>query len=130
MERTETKSKPTNSEVGILQVLWTRGPATVREVHDDLNRNREIGYTTVLKLMQIMLEKGLLVRDETARGHVYRPAEPQATAKRNLVGDLMDRAFGGSAHDLIMHALTAKRATAAELADIRNLLDRLESGNE
>lgn len=122
--------KPTNSEVAILQVLWIRGPGTVREVHDELLKVREIGYTTVLKLMQLMLEKGLLVRDELGRGHVYRPAEAQDSAKRNLVGDLMDRAFGGSAHDLVMHALTAKRTTPEELADIRRLLDRLEAGNE
>jgi BlaI family penicillinase repressor len=122
--------KPTNSEIGILQVLWSKGPGTVREVHDELAKKREVGYTTVLKLMQIMLEKGSLIREEQIRGHVYRPAEPQDSAKRNLVGDLMDRAFGGSAHDLIMHALTAKQSTPEELADIRRLLDKLEKNGE
>jgi predicted transcriptional regulator len=80
--------------------------------------------------MQIMLEKGLLLREETVKGHIYCPAEAQESAKRNLVGDLMDRAFGGSAHDLVMHALTAKRSTPEELADIRRLLDKLDKGNE
>lgn len=118
--------KPTNSEVGILQILWTRGPSTVREVRNELAKTKEAGYTTVLKLMQIMLEKGLLLREVEIRGHVYRPAEPQDRSKRNLAGDLMDRAFGGSAHDLVMHALTAKPSTIEEIADIRRLLDRLE----
>jgi len=127
MDEGKRRLKPTNSEIGILQVLWGRGPGTVREVHDELAKTREIGYTTVLKLMQIMLEKGLLTRDEQVRGHVYRPTEAQDSAKRNLAGDLIDRAFGGSAHDLVMHALTAKRSTLQELAEIRQLLDELEA---
>ena len=123
----DIRQKPTNSEVGILRVLWTNGPGTVREVHDELAKTREIGYTTVLKLMQIMLEKGLLVREDLVRGHVYHPFESTESVKRNLAGDLMDLAFGGSAHDLVMHALTAKRSTPEEIADIRRLLDRLEA---
>ncbi len=118
--------KPTNAELGILRVLWKLGPSTVRETHDALSRERELGYTTVLKLMQIMVEKGLLQRVEQGRAHIYRPVATEATAKRDLVGDLMDRAFGGSARELVMHALEAKPASANELAEIRRMLDKME----
>lgn len=119
--------KPTNAELSILQVLWQRGPSTVREVHEELSKSRDTGYTTVLKLMQIMAEKGSLVRDEEERAHVYRPSQSQELSKRGLVGDLMEKAFGGSAQDLVMHALTAKKASSEDLAAIRKLLDELES---
>ncbi len=119
--------KPTNAELSILQVMWQRGPSTVREVHDELCKSREMGYTTVLKLMQIMAEKGILDREEEARAHVYKPSQSQELAKRNLVGDLMDKAFGGSAQELVMHALTSKKASSEDLAAIRKLLDELES---
>jgi len=127
MDDSGGRVKPTNSEVEILQVLWQRGPSTVRDVHDELAKGREIGYTTALKLMQIMVEKNLLVREEQGRAHVYRPAEAKESARRNLVGDLMDKAFGGSARELVMHALTAKRATPGELAEIRRLIEQLEA---
>lgn len=120
-------TKPTNAELGILQVLWQHGPSTVREVHEELSKTREMGYTTVLKLMQIMAEKGLLEREEQNRAHVYRPSRSQESAKRDLVGDLMDKAFGGSAQELVMHALTAKKASSDDLAAIRKLLDELEN---
>lgn len=119
--------KPTNAELAILRVLWDRGPSTVRDAHASLSRDREVGYTTVLKLMQIMTEKGLLERTEQGRAHLYRTAGAEVTAKRDLVGDFMDRAFGGSARDLVMHALAAKPASADELAEIRQLLDDLEA---
>ena len=122
-----SRPKPTNAEIGILSVLWERGPSTVREVHEELSRNRDIGYTTVLKLMQIMAEKGLLDRGDQGRAHVYRPRTSETLAKRDLVGDFMDRAFGGSASDLVLHALAAKPASTTELAEIRALLDRLEA---
>jgi predicted transcriptional regulator len=119
--------KPTNAELAILRVLWEHGPSTVREAHAALSKSRVMGYTTVLKLMQIMTEKGLLERTEQGRAHVYRPVGAEATAKRDLVGDLMERAFGGSARDLVMHALAAKPASAEELAEIRRMLDDLEA---
>lgn len=125
VKRTADK-KPTNAELSILQVLWQRGPSTVREVHDELSKTRDTGYTTVLKIMQIMADKGLLQREEENRAHVYRPTQSPELSKRNLVGDLMDKAFGGSAGELVMHALTAKKASPEELAGIRKLLDELE----
>ena len=123
------KAKPTNAELNILSVLWELGPSTVREVHAKFSEAREVGYTTVLKLMQIMVEKGLLQRVDQGRAHVYRPIENESAAKKDLVGDFMDRAFGGSASDLVMHALTAKPATGEEIAEIRRLLDELEKQN-
>ncbi len=119
--------RPTNAELGILRVLWERGPSSVREAQEALSKGREVGYTTVLKTMQIMVEKGLLVREERGRAHVYRPAALEETAKRDLVGDFMERAFGGSARDLVMHALSAKPASSEDLAEIRTLLDRMEA---
>jgi BlaI family transcriptional regulator, penicillinase repressor len=119
--------KPTNAELSILSALWERGPSTVREVQEALGQEREVGYTTVLKLMQIMTDKGLLQRTEQGRAHLYRPVNAEAAAKRDLVGDLMDRAFGGSARDLVMHALAAKPTSAEELAEIRRMLDDMEA---
>ena len=122
----ENGPRPTNAEFAILGVLWRFGPSSVREVQGAIGR--EVGYTTVLKTMQIMREKGLLAREDRGRAHVYRPVAQEATAKRDLLGDLMDRAFGGSARDLVMHALAAKPASAEELAAIRRMLDELEAG--
>ena len=119
--------KPTNSELAILRVLWERGPSTVRDAHEELSLKREIGYTTVLKLMQIMTDKGLLERTEQGRAHLYKTVGAEADAKQDLVGDFMDRAFGGSARDLVMHALAAKPASKGEIADIRRMLDDLEA---
>src|SRR5579862_8756947 len=104
--------KPTEGELAILQALWQRGPSTVRAVHGHLGGRT--GYTSVLKLMQIMAEKGLLARDERGRSHVYRPAQPEAQTQRRLAGDLIDRAFGGSARKLIAAALSSRRASAEE----------------
>ena len=109
--------RPTDAELAILRVLWERGPATVRQVHEALADTRETGYTTTLKLMQIMADKGLVTRDETARTHVY------AATQRQLVRDLVDRAFGGSAAQLVLRALSAEDATDAELKQIRKLID-------
>lgn len=117
---------PTPAELEILRVLWRSGHATVREVHDRLPRSRRTGYTTVLKLLQIMMEKGLVARDETCRAHIYRARQSENQAQRQIVTDLMDRVFGGAAERLVMHALTARKATPDELAEIRLLLDRLE----
>ena len=121
--------KPTDAELAILRVLWQRGPSTVREVWEQLNPEQGTGYTTVLKIMQIMVEKGLLARDETDRSHVYRAARSEAQTQRQVVGHLLDRLFSGSAPKLVMQALAAKKATPAELAEIRRLLDNMEGGS-
>jgi predicted transcriptional regulator len=118
-------NKPTEAELEILQTLWRRAkPATVREIHDELGGRT--GYTSVLKLMQIMTDKGLLLRDDRERTHVYRPAHPEARTQQRLAADLMNKAFGGSARKLIVAALAGRRATAAELDEIRKLLDGMK----
>jgi predicted transcriptional regulator len=116
---------PTDAELAILTVLWRLGPATVRDVHEALHPTQGTGYTTVLKLMQLMAQKGLLARDESQRSHVYRPATTEAQTQRRLLGDLMERAFSGSAGQLVLRALSVKRASPGELAEIRELLDGL-----
>jgi BlaI family transcriptional regulator, penicillinase repressor len=121
-------SRPTDAELAILRVLWSRGPSTVRQVHEAISRERETGYTTVLKLMQIMTEKGLVERDESERTHVYQARFTQEATQQRLVSDLLDKAFDGSASQLVMRALEAKPASADELAQIRRLLDELEGG--
>src|SRR5512147_1039440 len=108
--------KPTDAEVAILRVLWRRGACTVREVWEQLNPEQETGYTTVLKLMQIMFEKGLVARDERARSHVYEAACSEEQTQRQVLGHLLERLFSGSAPKLVMQALATKRATPAELA--------------
>jgi predicted transcriptional regulator len=118
--------RPTDSELGILCVLWQRGPSTVRQVMDVLNRAQTTGYTTVLKLLQIMTEKGLVRREEDGRQHIYEPAVSEEQTQRQLLGDLLDRAFSGSAQKLVMQALTTKPASAAERAEIRRLLEEME----
>jgi BlaI family penicillinase repressor len=117
--------RPTNAELAILGVLWQRGPSTVREVHDQLRAARSdgVGYTTVLKLLQIMAEKKLVKRDTRARKHVYAVAVSEATTRKQLLSDLVDRAFGGSSLALVLQALSTTRATPAELDQIRRLLD-------
>jgi len=117
--------RPTNAELAILGVLWQRGPSTVREVHDALRaaRSDAVGYTTVLKLLQIMAEKKLVQRDTRARTHVYAAAVSEATTRNQLLSDLVDRAFGGSSLALVLQALSTTRATPAELEQIRRLLD-------
>jgi BlaI family transcriptional regulator, penicillinase repressor len=115
--------QPTPTELEILRVLWRQGPCTVREVHEDLRDQHPVGYTTILKLLQIMVEKGIAVRDESARSHVYRAAISEDRTKRRLVSELVDRAFDGSAADLIVQALSARRVSPDELQQIRELLD-------
>lgn len=119
------RALPTDAELAILGVLWRRGPSTVREVHDALSPTQGTGYTTVLKLMQLMAQKGLVLRDETERSHVYRAASAEAQTQRRLVGELMDKAFAGSAAQLVLRALSVKRASKGELEEIRHLLDEL-----
>jgi BlaI family transcriptional regulator, penicillinase repressor len=119
-------TRPTDAELAILRVLWESGPSTVRHVHEVLNRVHESGYTTVLKTMQIMTEKGLVIRDESERAHVYSAAESEETTQRSLVGDLLTRAFAGSTSQLVMQALSSKRTSQQELNEIRRMLDQLE----
>ena len=118
-----TTPRPTDAELGILRVLWERGPSTVRQVHEALSRERPTAYTTALKLMQIMTEKGLVRRDETDRTHIYHPRLTEEQTQRQLIHDLLDRAFGGSSSKLVMQALATTRASAEDLAEIRRLLD-------
>jgi predicted transcriptional regulator len=120
--------RPTGAELEILQILWSRGPSTVRDVHLQMNQVKPAGYTTVLKLMQIMADKNLVSRNEDQRAHVYQAALPQDTTQRQLVGDLLDRAFGGSARDLVMQALASRPATNEDLDEIRRMLDDYERG--
>lgn len=115
--------RPTDAELAILRVLWQRGASTVRQVHDELQRDRSAAYTTALKLLQIMTEKGLVRRDETDRTHVYQARYSEEQTQRQLVRDLLDRAFGGSASKLVMQALNARRASSDELSEIRRLID-------
>jgi predicted transcriptional regulator len=119
---------PTDAELEILTVIWSKGPSTVREIHETIARRRPAQYTTILKLMQIMAEKGLLHRDCEQRAHVYSAARAQAWTERELAGDLLHRAFSGSAARMLVGALSAKRASKSELAEIRKLIDDYEGG--
>jgi BlaI family penicillinase repressor len=125
-----TTPRPTDAELAILRVLWSRGPSTVRQVHDVLSAERPTAYTTALKMLQIMTEKGLVRRDETDRSHIYHARLSEEHTQRQLVRDLLDRAFGGSASKLVMQALATKRASAEELGEIRKLIESKEAGDE
>jgi predicted transcriptional regulator len=118
--------RPTDAELAILSVLWQRGASTVRDVHEELSRSQATGYTTVLKLLQIMTEKGLVVRDESQRAHIYEARHSEQRTQRQLLGDLLDRAFGGSPAKLVLQALSGRKTSAEELSAIRELLDQLE----
>ena len=122
--------KPTNAELEILTVLWSIGPATVREVYEAINRRRPAQYSTTLKFMQIMANKGLLRRDEKQRAHVYEAVKSQAWTQRQLAGDLLERAFGGSPKALLVGALSARKATKEELAELLKLLDEYKRGQK
>ena len=117
------KPLPTDAELAILTVLWRRGPSTVRDVFEDIHKDSSTGYTTVLKLLQIMMQKGLVKRNEAERSHIYRAAVTEEQTQNRLVVDLLNRAFGGSAPQLVLRALSAKPASEAELSEIRALLD-------
>jgi BlaI family penicillinase repressor len=129
MPRT-TGPLPTASELAILQVIWERGPSTVREVYHALAGEREIGYSTVLKFMQIMTDKGTLVRDENVRPQVYRASQSQRGMQRGIIRDLVARAFGGSSASLVLQALSDRKATRDERRQIRQLLDSLDRGKK
>jgi predicted transcriptional regulator len=119
-------AKPTPAELEILAVLWRRRSATVRQVREELERSRPIGYTTVLKLLQIMTEKGLVERAGEGRAHVYRPAAGREETQGRLVEDLVDKAFGGSASELVMRALSRRAATREELEEIRSMIEKFQ----
>lgn len=118
--------RPTEAELEILTVLWSRGPSTVRDVHETIVQRRSAQYTTVLKLLQIMAEKGLVRRDEKQRAHVYHASRPPEWTQRQLAGDLLQRAFNGSAKSLILGVLSARRASKQELEEIRKTLDEYQ----
>ena len=124
----QATQRPTDAELAILRVLWERGPSTVRQVHEILSAVRPTVYTTILKLMQIMDDKGLVRRDKSQRAHVYQPVFTKTETQKRLVGDLLERAFSGSTASLLMQALSAKEASAEELAQIRQILDEVERG--
>jgi len=123
---TPETQKPTVSELEILRILWARGPSTVRDVHDALSKKKRIGYTSVLKLMQIMTEKGSVRRNEDQRAHVYEANHAAEKTKRQLAGDVLQRVFDGSASQLMMHALAGRKVSREEADELRRLLDEYE----
>jgi predicted transcriptional regulator len=130
MPETRELPRPTDAELEILTVLWARGPSTVREVHDAIAQRKPALYTTVLKMLQIMAEKCLVRRDERQRAHVYSASRPREWTQRQLAGDLLQRAFGGSASSLVLGALSAQKATPEELAEIRRMIEKHEKGEQ
>jgi BlaI family penicillinase repressor len=122
----EPKPQPTPSELDILQILWNRGPSTVREIHEVMSREKDIGYTSALKLLQIMTTKGLVTRIEEQRAHVYTAALPAEKTKQQMAADVLQRVFRGSASQLMQHALSGKRSSKQEIDEIRKLLDEYE----
>jgi BlaI family transcriptional regulator, penicillinase repressor len=119
--------KPTESELEILQVLWSKGVASVREVHEELSKSKEAGYTTTLKLMQIMHEKGLVKRDDSIKTHIYQPAVSREKTQKHLLGKMINTLFGGSTTQLVIQALGNHKASAQELEEIQKLIDNLKN---
>ena len=128
MANTNEPPRPTDAELEILTVLWSLGPSTVRDMHETIARRKPTQYTTVLKTLQIMAEKGLVKRDEKQRAHIYSAARPREWTQQQLAGDLLQRAFGGSAASLMLGALSAHRASREELAELRKFLEEYEKG--
>jgi BlaI family transcriptional regulator, penicillinase repressor len=122
----EPKIQPTPSELEILHILWSRGPSTVREIHDVMSESKDLGYTSALKLLQIMTTKGLVTRAEEQRAHVYEAALPAEKTKQQMAADVLQRVFRGSASQLMQHALSGKRSSKKEIDEIRQLLDEYE----
>ncbi len=122
----EKKQYPTEKELAILKVLWASGPATVRQVNDEIAKEQKTGYTTTLKFMQIMTEKGLLIRDDAPFKHIYKPAISEEKTQKQIVVNMLDKVFAGSAGKLVMQALSAKQVSPEELKKIRQLLDKME----
>lgn len=125
----EPKFNPTPSELEILHILWNRGPSTVREIHDELSKEKDVGYTSALKFLQIMTTKGLVTRSEDQRAHVYTASDPAETTKQQLATDVLQRVFRGSASQLMQHALQGRRSSKKEIEEIRRLLDEYERKN-
>jgi BlaI family penicillinase repressor len=125
----EPKFNPTPSELEILHILWSRGPSTVREIHDELSKTKDVGYTSALKFLQIMTTKGLVTRSEDQRAHVYTASDPAETTKQQLATDVLQRVFRGSASQLMQHALQGRRSSKKEIDEIRALLDEYERKN-
>ena len=117
---------PTDKELTILGILWNNGPSTVRQVNEEMNKRQRTGYTTTLKLMQIMMEKGLVVRDDSKFQHIYRPAVSEEKTQKQVVGDLLEKVFSGSAEKLVMRALSVKKVSAGELAKIKKIIEKIE----
>jgi predicted transcriptional regulator len=124
--KTEPRIQPTPSELDILQILWSRGPSTVREIHEVMSESKDLGYTSALKLLQIMTSKGLVTRTEEQRAHVYEAALPAEKTKQQMAADVLQRVFRGSASQLMQHALSGNRSSKKELDEIRQLLDEYE----
>ena len=118
--------KPTSAELEILRVLWEHGPCTVRQVHEAMGEEKSVGYTSVLKLLQIMTTKGLVCRNEDQRAHIYEAQHPATEMKRELASDVLRKVFGGSAREMMMHALDGRQTSKQELDDLRRLLDQYE----
>ena len=122
----DTKSNPTRSELAILQILWSRGPSTVREIHEVLAKDKDVGYTSALKFLQIMTAKGLVTRTEDQRAHVYSAVQPAEKTKQQFAADVLKRVFHGSASQLMQHALSGRRSSKKEIEELRRLLDEHE----
>ena len=122
----DAKSNPTPSELAILQILWSRGPSTVREIHEVLAREKDVGYTSALKFLQIMTAKGLVTRTEDQRAHVYSAQQPAEKTKQQFAADVLKRVFHGSASQLMQHALSGRRGSKKEIEELRRLLDEYE----
>jgi predicted transcriptional regulator len=122
----KARVKPTPSELEILHILWSRGPSTVREIHDVLSKEKDVGYTSALKLLQIMTTKGLVTRTEDQRAHVYQATQPAETTKQQVVADVLQRVFRGSASQLMQHVLSGRRGSKEEIEEIRRMLDEYE----
>ena len=122
----ESKTNPTPSELEILHILWTRGPSTVREIHEVLSKEKDVGYTSALKLLQIMTGKGLVTRTEEQRAHVYTATQPAETTKQQFAADVLQRVFRGSASQLMQHVLSGRRGSKKEIEEIRRMLDEHE----
>ena len=122
----EPRINPTPSELEILHILWTRGPSTVREIHEVLAKEKDVGYTSALKLLQIMTSKGLVTRSEDQRAHVYTATQPAETTKQQFAADVLQRVFRGSASQLMQHVLSGRRGSKTEIEEIRRMLDEYE----
>ncbi len=120
--------RPTEAEIEILSVLWAKGPLTVRDVYTELAAERDIGYTTILKQMQVMTEKGLLLRDESQRSHIYRPKQKPETMQRSILREFVAKVFAGSTQQLVLQALSSKKASPEQIAEIQRMLNEIDKG--